>query len=174
MERFETVSPEQLDKNVFESIGRNWMLITAEKDGRANTMTASWGGFGVLWSVDVAYVFVRESRFTKEFLDSSERFSLSFPDGEKYRKQLTYLGRISGRDADKINESGMTLVYEDGVPFFAESEFALLCEKTGRFYLAPDGILDKDALAGHYPKGDFHYLYVGKVLKVLKRSAEAY
>ena len=170
MSEFKIISPEEADFNVFESIGKNWMLITAEKGGKANTMTASWGGFGVLWSTDVAYCFVRESRFTKEFMDSSRRFSLSFPNGEKYRKQLAYLGRVSGRDCDKIAGSGLTLSYEDGVPFFAESEFAVICEKAGRFFLGPEGILDKKSLADHYPKGDFHYLYVGKIIKILKKQ----
>ena len=103
-------------------------------------------------------------------MDSSRRFSLSFPNGEKYRKQLAYLGRVSGRDCDKIAGSGLTLSYEDGVPFFAESEFAVICEKAGRFFLEPEGILDKKSLADHYPKGDFHYLYVGKIIKILKKQ----
>lgn len=170
MNGFVTIEPCELDKNVFESIGKNWMLITAEKEGRVNTMTASWGGFGVLWSTNVAYIFVRESRFTREFIDASRTFSLSFPDGGKYRRQLSFLGRVSGRDADKIKESGLTLAYEDGVPFFAESEFAVICEKSGKFFLDKDGILDKKSLADHYPEGDYHYLYVGKIVKILKKQ----
>ena len=80
---------EEWNENPFKVIGKDWMLITAEKDGRTNMMTASWGGFGIMWGKNVVTVYIRPSRFTKEFVDAGEKFSICIMD-EKYRKQLNY------------------------------------------------------------------------------------
>lgn len=88
---FQKIKPEELNENVFQMIGNKWMLITAEKDGKANTMTASWGGLGILFGKPVAYFFIRPQRYTKEFVDAADRVSLSF-FGEEYRDVLNYWG----------------------------------------------------------------------------------
>lgn len=84
------IKPEELNKNVFSMIGKEWLLVTAEKEGKVNTMTASWGGLGVMWGKDVAFIVLRPQRYTKEFVDAGETFSLSVLDGER-RKTLNYL-----------------------------------------------------------------------------------
>ena len=53
---FKKVDVKTLEMKPFEKIGSEWMLISAAKDGKANTMTASWGGIGVLWGKNVATV----------------------------------------------------------------------------------------------------------------------
>ena len=63
------IKPEELNKNVFSMIGKEWLLVTAEKEGKVNTMTASWGGLGVMWGKDVAFIVLRPQRYTKEFVD---------------------------------------------------------------------------------------------------------
>ena len=100
------IKPEELQKNPFQMIGKEWLLVTAEKEGKANTMTASWGGVGIMWGKPVAYVFIRPQRYTKEFIDAGDHFSLSVL-GEDYRKTLNYFGTVSGRDEDKIAKSGL-------------------------------------------------------------------
>ena len=82
-------------------------------------MTASWGGFGVLFNKNVAYIFVRPQRFTKEFVDGSDRFSLTFFD-KSFKKELSYLGTASGKDEDKINKAGLTTLYLVETPYFEE------------------------------------------------------
>ena len=99
-----SIKPEELEKNVFHMIGKEWLLVTAEKEGKVNTMTASWGGLGVMWGKNVAYIVLRPQRYTKEFVDAGETFSLSVLD-EEYRKTLSYLGTVSGRDEDKITKA---------------------------------------------------------------------
>ena len=118
----------ELNENVFELIGKKWMLITAAKEGKSNTMTASWGGLGVMWGKKVAYVVIRPQRYTKEFIDVAESFSLSFLP-EKFRKELSYLGSVSGRDEDKIAKAGLSLTYQEEAPYFEESELVLICKK---------------------------------------------
>ena len=106
---FKEIKPEELQKNPFQMIGKEWLLVTAEKDGKANTMTASWGGVGVMWGRNVAFIVIRPQRYTKEFIDASDKLSLSVLD-EEYRKTLSYLGSVSGRDEDKIGKSGLTIL----------------------------------------------------------------
>ena len=116
---FHEICAKDFENSVFHTIAKEWMLITAEKqmDGKpvANTMTASWGGLGHLWNKNVAFAFIRPQRYTKEFVDQSEYFSLCFFGGEKM-KELGYLGTVSGRDEDKIQKSGLTLTHLNGVP----------------------------------------------------------
>ena len=109
------IKPEELQKNPFQMIGKEWLLVTAEKEGKANTMTASWGGVGIMWGKPVAYVFIRPQRYTKEFIDAGDHFSLSVL-GEDYRKTLNYFGTVSGRDEDQIAKSGLHVAHENGTP----------------------------------------------------------
>ena len=88
MKQWKEIAPEALEKSPFQMIGKDWMLVTAQKDGKANTMTASWGGLGVMWGKNVAFIVIRPQRYTKEFIDGSDTLSLSFDD-ESFRKQLS-------------------------------------------------------------------------------------
>ena len=98
----------ELQQNVFTEIGKNWMLISAKNpEGKVNTMTASWGAMGVLWGKETVTAYIRQSRYTKEFVDAQEYFTISLFDG--YKKELGVLGSVSGRDKDKIAEVGFTV-----------------------------------------------------------------
>lgn len=156
---------EDWDKNVFEAIGKQWMLITAGGE-KANTMTASWGGMGVLWGKNVVYIFIRPQRYTKEFLDSENTFSLSFL-GEEYRKQLQYLGKVSGRNEDKIKVSELTLSREGDTPYFEEAQAVLICNKLYAQELKPDCFIAKGEDETWYPQKDYHTMYVGEITKLL-------
>ncbi len=75
---FREISAEQLKENIFDMIGKKWMLVTAGNKEKVNTMTASWGGLGVMWGKNVAFIVIRPTRYTKEFIDREETLSLSF------------------------------------------------------------------------------------------------
>ena len=119
MMNYKEINPIDLNESTFRLIGHDWMLVTAAHNSRVNTMTASWGGFGVLFNKNVAYIFVRPQRFTKEFVDGSDRFSLTFFD-KSFKKELSYLGTASGKDEDKISKAGLTTLYLVETPYFEE------------------------------------------------------
>jgi len=147
-----------------------WMLITAAKpDGTVNTMTASWGGFGVMWNKEVAFIVIRPQRYTKEFVDSSESFSLTFFD-EQYKKALAHLGKVSGRDEDKISNMGLTIVSKDGVPYFAEAHTAMLAKKLFVQKIEESAFLDKNIIGQWYPEKDYHYLYIAEIETILEKN----
>lgn len=163
---YQEITPEQLEQSPFRLIGREWMLITAEKDGKVNTMTASWGGFGVVWEKDVAFITVRPQRYTKEFIDAASTFSLTFfPAG--YKKQLAYLGAVSGRDEDKIAKTGLTVDHWAGTPFFTEANLVLFCRKLFAQKFEPASFIDPTIAERIYPDNDYHTLYFGEISKIL-------
>ena len=166
MSKFIEVKPEEFNENPFKLIGKDWMLITAEKDGKVNTMTASWGGFGVMWGKNVAYIVIRPQRYTKEFVDSSATFSLSFFD-DSSRKMLSYLGTTSGRDEDKIQKSNLTVIHEDSIPYFEEATKVVLCKKLFAQEYKPDSFIDQEINEKCYPDSDHHTLYIAEVTKIL-------
>lgn len=152
--------------NVFQKIGKQWMLVTAGDGDKVNAMTASWGGLGVLWGKNVAYIFVRESRYTKEFIDKKDTLSLGFFP-EEQRQMLGYMGKVSGRDEDKIEKSGLTVEYKDGIPVFKEAAETLLCRKLFAGPIAPEHFVDCDIDTKWYADKDYHTMYVLEILDVV-------
>ena len=165
MSAFREITAEELQGNPFRMIGKGWMLITAGSD-KCNTMTASWGGMGVMWGRNVSFVVIRPQRYTKEFVDREDLFSLSFL-GEEHRKKLSYLGAVSGRDEDKIAKTGLTVARDGAVPYFDEADTVLICKKLFRQPYDPASFLDQTIITEMYPQKDFHTLYVSEITKVL-------
>ena len=169
MNQFQVTDAKEFVENPFRLIGNEWMLITAEKDGIVNTMTASWGGLGVMWNTNVAYMVIRPARFTKEFVDGADRFSLSFLDHRTYAKELGYLGSVSGRDEDKIAKAGLTVAYQDQVPYFDEASKVLICRKLFVQPMQPESFVDTEIGTKFYPEKDYHSLYIGAIETILER-----
>lgn len=160
------ISPCEIKGNLIERLSKEWMLITAEKDSKTNTMTASWGGFGELWGKDVSYIVVRPSRHTYSFLESGEYFSLCFFDSS-YKEKLAFCGKVSGRDKDKIKECNFT-TKNDLAPYFEEAKTVIICKKLYSTMIKKEDFLSPEFADNMYPDGDYHKLYVGEILKVLE------
>ncbi|HWQ51465.1 MAG TPA: flavin reductase [Terriglobales bacterium] len=162
-------TPKELTQNFFRMIDDEWMLVTARKpDGTFNMYTASWGGVGVLWNKPVTFIFVRESRYTAEFLDAAESYTLSFFD-EDMRGALNEIGAKSGRELDKMNYPGLTPVEKDGAVTFKEAKLTLSCKKLYRHLLSESDILCPDVLKDAYPQGNFHIAFVGEITECTER-----
>ena len=164
------IDPKDVSQNVFSLIGDQWMLITAGTAEKCNTMTASWGGLGVLWGGPAATCYIRPQRYTKEFVDREEYFTLSFFD-ESYRPQLALCGSKSGRDVDKVKECGLTLCYGAGdAPFFEEAEWVLVCRKLFVQDLEASCVTDERVLKSYTPAmGGWHRAYVGEVVEAYQK-----
>lgn len=167
------VNYRDLKFNPFNLFGDEWMLVTADNEQKCNTMTVSWGHLGCLWGHNdpTAVIYLRQSRYTKEFVDREGYFTLCVMD-KSFKKQMAYLGSVSGRDEDKIAKAGLTPVYTDDTVWFEQAKLVLICKKVYQSELQEDGFLSQDTLDQYYAQGDFHTMYVGKIEKVLVRDDE--
>ena len=166
---FQERSVQDLTMNPFEKVNKQWMLITAGDEKGFNTMTASWGGLGVIWQKPVATVYLRPQRYTKEFVDKNEYFTVSFY-GEAHRKALQLCGTLSGRDTDKTAQAGLTPYFVDGTAAFAEAELILVCRKLYQQELRPELFTDAGLEQAMYPEKDYHTMYIGEIVKVLQKQ----
>jgi flavin reductase (DIM6/NTAB) family NADH-FMN oxidoreductase RutF len=144
------------------------LLLTAGNylSGRFNCMTVGWGSFGTMWSRPFAMVVVRPHRYTYEFMESSESFTLcAFP--EQYRPSLSLLGSQSGRDGDKIQKSGLTTIASKQVaaPSFEEADLIIECNKVYWEDMKPTHFL-ADYIHKKYPDSDYHRIYFGEILTI--------
>lgn len=163
---FEKVTFEQMAKINSPKLMRDWMLITAGDEKGFNTMLASWGGVGILWNGPVAFIFVRESRYTKEFIDKSDCFSLTFFT-EEYKDGLSLCGTVSGRDRDKVKEAGLLPVHAENTTYFSQASVVFNCRKVSATLIDTTEIFDKEIIERFYSDNDRHIMYVGKIEEIL-------
>jgi len=162
---FRSVKKDGITDNVFKLIGNDWMLVTAGPPDDYNTMTASWGGMGVLWNKNVCFVFVRPSRYTYEFMEKNQTFSLSFFT-EEWRNALTVCGTKSGRDIDKAKETGLKpFPAGNGTTGFEQARLIIECRKIYFQDIEPEKFLDP-SIERNYNGSDYHRMYVGEILDI--------
>ena len=165
---FKQIEQNEFNTEIFNDIGKKWMLISAAKpDGSINTMTASWGGMGVLWNKNVFFCFVRPQRYTHEFTEASDKISLSF-FSEEYRDSLTFCGRNSGRDCDKIAMAKLTAFNENGDVGFLEAERIIYGKKLYAGKLDPKCFIS-DEIEKHY-NNDYHTVYICEIEKIIEKE----
>jgi flavin reductase (DIM6/NTAB) family NADH-FMN oxidoreductase RutF len=162
---FKEIKSTEMDENVFELIGKTWMLITAGDKKSFNTMTASWGGMGVLWNKNVVFCFIRPQRYTYEFVENNDVFTLSFYS-ECYRDALNLCGAKSGRDIDKAKATGLIPIYSDGGVFFEQAKIVIVCRKIYFQDIDPTNFLDEN-IEKNYSNKDYHRMYIGEIEKIL-------
>lgn len=165
---FKKIMPENLtDENInpFKMIGKDWMLVTAGDEKGWNTMTASWGFMGVMWGKNVATAVIRPQRYTKEFIDNSEYFTLSFFD-ESQKPALSYCGAKSGRDVDKAKETGLNPISVDGTTSFEQAKLIIVCKIMYAQEMNEESFVDKSADEKWYKDKDYHVQYIGEITAV--------
>lgn len=167
---FKEIAISELKLNPFDKISNEWMLISAGNEKKSNTMTASWGAMGIMWGKSIATVYIRQSRFTKEFVDREEYFTVSFL-GEEYRKALAFCGAKSGRDYDdKWSAAGLTALPLDNTVGAEEAELIFVCKKQYHTFMSPDGFDVKENDGEWYADKDYHEMYMGEIVKVLVKE----
>ena len=160
---------DEFNANPFHLFDRQWFLLASGdySSGKFNMMTVSWGYIGVMWGFPSVVVAVRPQRYTLEFIQNSDSFTLSAFD-ETYRKALQLCGSRSGRDLDKAAASGLTPEAAQSVsaPVFREAELVLECRKVYRGAFLPDGFLDSRIPEKVYPAGDYHQVFAGEITRI--------
>ena len=163
---FSKIDPEEITDNVFHLIGNDWMLITAGNLQSYNTMTASWGFMGILWNKPLAVCFIRPQRFTLEFVNKNDYYTLSFFT-EEHRNILKFCGTKSGRDHDKALETGLIPVSTpQGNVTFSQARMVLECQKIYTGEIKEENFLLKELISSNYPSKDFHRFFFGEIHNV--------
>jgi len=178
MSEFKKITPESITDNPFRLIGKDWMLVTsADESGdkcgeNYNTMTASWGGVGILWNKPVAFVFIRPQRHTFRFTDRNQRMTLSFFT-EDFRPALSYCGKFSGLEKDKASDCGLTpeqdVTGAGRAVWFREARLVMKTKKLYEAYLDEAAFLDP-ALLDNYKSKDYHKMYICEIEEVLVKD----
>ncbi len=166
---FIEINHTEIQGNPFKMIDQEWFLLTAGTLQEFNTMTASWGGLGILWNKPVVFAFVRPQRFTYGFMESGDLFTLSFLD-EIHRDKLNFCGKYSGRDVNKIVSTGLEPTEtSDGSVYFKQARLVFQCRKIYFDDIDPSNFLIP-AIQKNYPKHDYHRMYIGEIVKCLIRK----
>ncbi len=156
----------EFNMDIFSQFDKKWALLTAGTKDKFNTMTISWGGMGTLWGKPVVTSYVRTSRYTHDFMDDNDYFTVSFYP-EEYKKILGVLGSKSGRDMDKMNESGLTAEEAFESVTFKEAEVTLVCKKLFRQKLDENN-MPKEVVDQFYADDASHDMYIGEVVEIIK------
>lgn len=169
MSAFKEITSKEITNNPFELIGDEWALVTSGSKDKFNTMTVSWGGVGIMWGKPVTFAFIRPQRYTFEFIEKNDFFTISFFE-ESMRDALKFCGSKSGRDYDKVKETGLTPAFtEDGIPYFEQAKLVLVCKKMYGQFLNEESIIDSEQVSKWY-NGDYHKMYVSEIVKVLTKT----
>ncbi len=165
----QSIKPDQFKVQINELWLNKWFLLTSGdfEKYRYNTMTIAWGYFGIMWSKPMAVVAVRPTRFTYEFMEKYDTFTLTAFD-KKFKKDLNFLGTKSGRDGDKIAETQLTVIPSQVVaaPSFKEAELIVECKKAYWDDFKPGNFLDPD-IEKKYPIKDYHRMYFGEIISII-------
>ncbi len=168
---FQTIKPEELTINIIQLIRYEWLLITAGIDGDFNSMTACWGGIGHLWDDHhTCFIFVRPDRYTYEFLEKYDYFTIQFFN-TNYKEKLHFLGTNSGKNINKIKEVGFTpMKTSNSSIYYNEAKIVIDCKKIYYQDINPNNFLDKSIdewYADNYPEDGYHRMYVGSIQNIL-------
>ncbi len=144
-------------------------VALAENKEKANPITIGWGAIGTLWSKPMCTVYIHKSRYSKHIFDEADGFSVCFFPKKEDPIALRYFGTASGRDEDKIAKSGYRLAHEDGIPYLEEAELVILCKKVGETDFKADQV-PEGRIRDWYAKDGVHSLYMGEIVKVLKKE----
>ncbi len=159
------IKPEELALKPVDIWKNQWLLLTAGSMNDCNMMTVAWGSIGCMWNKPFVQIVVRPQRYTMEYIEKSECFTLSvFP--EKYKQDLLRLGTLSGRNCYKLAETELTLKPSVSVlsPGYEEASMILECRKIYGQNMDPSCFVT-DTGPQVYPEKDYHKIYFGEILK---------
>ena len=146
------------------NMDRDCAIAIASDGKETNGLTIGWAGFGVLWSKPAATVYVHKTRYSKHIFDGAAHYSICFMKPE-HRQTLAYFGRVSGRDENKMEKCGLTVLADDVAPYFAESRVVVLCRAMGKSDFDANSV--DDSMKDWYSAEGVHTQYYGEVVKVL-------
>ena len=139
-------------------------LVVKDHQGRSNMMTIGWATIGIVWTRPVMTVFVRPVRHTYELIENASSFSVCIPEGNKFDKVLIECGTKSGRNIDKADAFGLTVIDGklSGTSIIKGCKLIYECKIVEKNKI--DGqTLSQQIVNDLYTKKDFHSVYYGEI-----------
>lgn len=166
--RLHPIDPQTAALELLPALGAENALLTAGTADRCNTMTIGWCQAGRLWGLRTCTVYVRPERYTYQFMEEQEYFTVSVLPKDR-KDAMALCGTKSGRDMDKIKECGLTVrTGAGGAPFFEEAELVLVCRTLYVQDLEPACVLpagEEKVLPSYGAKGGWHRAYTGEIVE---------
>lgn len=159
--------------NIFELFLNQWALLTAGNKEDFNSMTIAWGTMGTLWNKSVITVYVNPLRYTYDFMNKNDLFTVDFFPA-KYHKELGLMGSRSGRDGDRLKGTSLTPCFLDNAVHYKEAELSFICKKLYTQDLVKSSIPQELAKQFYAPEHQAHRMYVGEVIDVIQNKEYAY
>lgn len=168
--KFKKITYQELSqyKNPFD-LFKEWGITLVKNNDNVNPMTIGWGGLGILWRKPCCTVYIHKVRYSKELFDKEDLFSVSFFNMDKYKKELSLFGTVSGKDVDKTKESGFSVKYHMDIPYYEEADVIIFCKKMGQTDFDPTKI-NVDAINEWYQKDGVHTIYFGEIIDILMKE----
>lgn len=165
---FKEIDINSLQFNPFSSFKKDWALVSAGNSSKFNTMTVSWGGLGIIWQKNVSFIFIRPQRYTFEFIENNDYYSICFLE-DKDKNILNICGTTSGRDTDKIKRTGLVPIFDEKAPYFQQSKLVYICRKIHGQFIDSTCFIDKN-INSEYKNNDYHKIFIGEIEKCLKKE----
>lgn len=163
---FKKVNLDELNENWVKKIHHEWALIVTNDTDKVNAMTANWIQMGWLWNKNTVTVYVRPQRHTYKTMENSDVFSIAFFAPE-HKKKLSYLGKASGRDEDKLAHCNYHTTVLDGAPVIEEADLVFTVKKLYQHTLAHENFIDDSKKL--YPDQDFHLETIGEIINAYQK-----
>lgn len=154
--------------NIFRLFDDHWGVLMAGTPDHFNAMTISWGAMGTLWGPrtkgrQTVTVYVKPSRYTFQFLQKQDYFTVSFLP-EDCRRDVTLLGTTSGRDGDKLKATSLTAKpFSHHTVGFDQAEMTFVCHKIYSDQFDVEKV-PADVREAYYKDDAAHYIFIGEIV----------
>lgn len=142
-------------------------LITAGNIDNYNTMTIGWGMIGTIWRKKTFIAYVKPCRYTYQFVENNEYFTISFYD-KKYSEAMMYLGTKSGKDCDKVKDVNFHPVNVNKSVTFEEAYYTIVCKKYYYTDVNKDN-LPNEVIDRYYKDDCLHHVYYGEIVEIIEK-----
>lgn len=168
---YKEIKPEDVSLKPFSAFHET-AVLTAGNETKCNSMLIGLGGFGTWLSIPMATVYVKQIRYTKQLMDSSEYFSICFFPREM-RGKTNYFATHSGRDEDKYKGSGIKpFKIDDSIGLEGATE-VYICKKIYSGDIDSKKVVDCQAKKNFFNLDDpmdYFTFYMGEVVRVLVKK----
>ena len=151
-------------EQLFQQLSSGAFLTVSDQD-KINTMTIAWGALGFMWHKPIIMVAVRKSRYTYQFMESTDSFTVSVPLHTDLKKELMGTGTKSGRDIDKFK--AFKLDAKPGikvpVPIIEQCDLFYEALTVYKQEMNPEH-LDDSIDTEFYKQGDYHVIFFGEII----------